>query len=110
MKKETVYWCVKQSGSKQLKVIEKEGYLYDVFCPHGTVRVGLVYVRPWWRATHYESGLDCTPYSDSGGYNKHWRNREELLDAIKDIDFHARIHQAKPFIDAVNKYKEEHHK
>lgn len=108
MKKETVYWCVKQPGSKQLKVIEKEGYLYDVSCPHGTVRVGLVYVRPWWRATHYESGLDCTPYSDSGGYNKHWRNREELLDAIKDIDFHAQLHRAQPFIDTVNKYKEEH--
>jgi hypothetical protein len=106
MKKQTVYWCVKTPSGMGMQVIKKQGYLYDIIDPQGTITIGLVYVRPSWRATHYESGLDCTPYSDAGSYSKAWKKKEDLLEAVKNIDFHRYMDQAKPFIEIVNKYKE----
>lgn len=106
MKKQTVYQVMVLE--KRRWVVEKQGYLYDVVFPEGTITIGLVYKRPYWFATHYESGLDCTPYSDAGGYQKAWKNKDNLLEAVKTLNFYADgvLEQAKPFIDLVNKYKE----
>lgn len=103
MTRQPVYRVMTQ-GTKTW-VIETPGYLYDINCPQGTVRIGLIYKRPYWFATHYESGLDCTPYSDKGGYKKEWRSKDLLLEALTRIDFHRYLAQAQPYIDRVNKYK-----
>lgn len=104
MKKQTVYQTMRLNT--KVWVVEKQGYLYDIVYPEGTITVGLVFKRPYWTATHYESGLDCTPYSDKGGYKKAWKKKEDLLEAIKNINFHAYLHQAEPYIALVKRYKE----
>lgn len=105
MKRQPVYQCMRQ-GTK-LWVIEKKGYLFDIIDHKGTpVTIALVSKGHYWTATHYESGLDCTPYSDKGGYEKRWRNKEELLEAVKNIDFAANSHNAAYYVNLVNQYKE----
>lgn len=103
MKRENIYWCTRNPVTGNTEVLIKQGYLYNVVCDDGSaVNIGLVFVRPYWRATHYESGLDCTPYSDIGGYSKAWKKKEDLIEAIKKIKFSNYLHMAEPFIHIVS--------
>lgn len=103
MKKQPVYRIMKKG--LQTWVTETPGYLYEIVTPHGTVTVGLIWINYHWFATHYDSGLDCTPASNKHGEHL-WRDKALLLDTVKDIPFHKFMHQAQPYIDMVNKYKE----
>ncbi len=97
MKKKLIYKVMKDGSIRTEK-----GEVHTVDTPKGPVLVGLTYKRPYWSATHWASGLSVTPYSDAGGYEKKWENKEELLEALTKIDFHSRIPYIKKYIAMVN--------
>ena len=106
MKKEIIYQIVKKEG--KLCVVEAQGYLYRIIDSNAATTVGLEYVRPYWYATHYDSGLACTPYSDKGGYKREWKKKEALLEALKDVPLEQIAAQpgVQKFTQMVNAYKE----
>ena len=107
MKKEKIYMSMgSMKPGREHYVRETEGYVFDV---NGT-KIGLIYRRPYWFATHYESGVDCTPPSDAGSYKRKWKNKETLLEKLQELNFDFdRICQRtdiKACIKMVNEYKE----
>lgn len=103
-KKQPIYRIMKQYG--KVWVVETPGLLYEIPYENGTVRVGLVWLNNHWFATHYESGLDCTPASNK--YREHnWRDKELLLDTLKDLDWDLYLSRVHKYVEIVNKYKEE---
>lgn len=75
-----------------MHVTEVQGHLIDLVDDYGnTSKIGLVFKRPFWHATHYETGLDCTPWQhDSGGMPfKEWKNKDALIEELKRFDFHG---------------------
>ena len=84
MEKQTIYMTMRDGS-----IETEQGYVYSIVYDKGSVDVGLIYRRPYWFATHLLSGMDCTPYSDPGGYEKRWKNRDLLLEALQGIDLHS---------------------
>ena len=74
---------------------EAEGYVIDLTDNHGyTVKIALDYRRPYWHATHYESGLSVMPYKDIKEYpykSNAYESMDELISELKGIDFEKHI-------------------
>lgn len=108
MKKHTIYQTMRPKKGRKPFVVETEGYLYSITGPCKTTMVALVYKRPYWFATHYESGMDCTPHKGRSPLAKHWTKREELLEALSKIPFGVieDTELAKNCTQLVQRYKE----
>ena len=80
MKKQT-FW--KAMGSrKEPRFEEAQGYVIDLTDNYNyTVKIALDYRRPYWYATHYESGILCTPLP------KEYKTKDELIAKLKEVDF-----------------------
>lgn len=107
MKKEKIYISMdSMKPGREHYVRETEGYVFNV---NGT-KIGLIYRRPYWFATHYESGVDCTPSSGEWTFQRKWKSKEALLKKIQELNFDfERICQRtdiKACIKMVNDYKE----
>ena len=90
MKKQPIYLIMKMKDFKERHVEEVEGYVYDLLTDSGSiVKIGLHYIRPYWYATHYETGLACTPYTNPEEYCPalKWKSKEALIERLKQIDF-----------------------
>lgn len=98
--KQTVYLLC--GTMKDMRIEEAKGEIIELTNNKGyTTRIALLCKRPYWYATHYETGLDCTP-SKPGKYGfaeKTWR-KQELIEALKEIDFERLL---KP--EYINKFK-----
>lgn len=69
---------------------ECEGYIHELQDHKGyKFKVALYYGEGTWMATHYNTGLECTPYKVTFGgfYKKHKWKREELIEKLKELDF-----------------------
>lgn len=85
MKKQPVYLLCKTKEGMFVK--EDRGYIIDLTNNFGyTVKIALMY-KAGWHATHYDSGLDCTPHTKtSGEYCFNWK-KDDLIERLKAIDF-----------------------
>lgn len=90
MKKQS-YWKAIKNKDKSTGFEEAQGYVIDLTDNHGyTVRIALEYRRPYWYATHYESGLSCAPYRDIKEYphrSNLYTSKDELIRELKSVDF-----------------------
>ena len=85
-KKQTIYLvCGKRSD---LRVEMAEGYVIDLTNNKGfTTQIALLCKGKSWYATHFETGLDCTPKTKTSGELKlHW-SRDNLIKRLQEIDF-----------------------
>ena len=94
MKKQT-YWKAIRGENKSIRFEEAQGYVIDLTDQRGyTVKIALEYLRPYWYATHYESGLSCMPYRDIKEYphrSNEYKSKEELIEQLKQSDFEKAI-------------------
>lgn len=90
MKKQT-YWKACRNKDKSIRFDEAQGYVIDLTDNYGyTVKIALEYKRPYWSATHYESGILCMPYRDIKEYphtSNVYKSKEELIERLKEVDF-----------------------
>lgn len=109
-KKETVYLIC--GTMKDMRVEEAKGEVIEIIDNYGfKVKLAVLYRRPYYFLTHYESGLECTPIrtvDESGFGMKDWRNKDELIERIKQYNFEQATKRLQVFKDAIKKYKEEH--
>ena len=108
MKKQT-YWKAIRGENKSIQFEEAQGYVIDLTDQHGyTVKIALEYRRPYWYATHYESGLSCMPYRDIKEYphrSNLYKSKEELISNIKEIDFEKCIKGSASFIQMLADFR-----
>ena len=63
MKKQTFYQIFIFKGSKEKKVIENQGYIISLTNKFDyTTKIALYYESGSWKATHFDLGVDCTPF------------------------------------------------
>lgn len=110
-KKQPVYLLCKKNG--ELTVTEDKGYIIDLTDNYGnTVKIALMY-KSGWHATHYDTGLACTPYTDVNRERVLRWSWEGLIERLKHIDF-GKILKNNPYIEAykskIEDYKKEHTK
>lgn len=110
MKKQTVYLLC--GTMKDMRVVETKGEVIDLTTNTGfIVKIALLYKRPYYFATHYETGLDCTPYYKPEDVTlclgKRWRNKDELIERLKLIDF-ERMTQNEEYISMFTSKIEEY--
>jgi hypothetical protein len=105
-KKQPVYLLCKEN--KKIVVKEASGYVIDLTNKCGyTTKIALIFDSGW-TATHYESGLSCTPYTKASGERVLKWKKEELIERLKDIDFESTAKRNKGFeeyISLINEYK-----
>lgn len=89
MKKQTFFKTCRTKGKTGLDLVPCQGYIYDLQDVNGySFKVALYYSGASWRATHYTTGLDFTPYkTDIEGNRKPLRwGREDLISELKKFD------------------------
>lgn len=113
MKKQTFYQIFIFKGSKEKKVIENQGYIISLTNKFDyTTKIALYYESGSWKATHFDLGVDCTPYSDPESYvpKKKWKSKEALIERLKEIDFKTFIERNKAYYSElatiIKEYKE----
>jgi hypothetical protein len=81
-KKQTVYLIM-----QDMSVKTEQGYIIDLTNTKGqTTKIALLCKGKRWFATHYETGLDCTPRTkESGEVCNSWK-RDELIAILKELD------------------------
>lgn len=105
-KKQTVYLIC--GSMKDMRVETAPGYVIDLTNNLGyTTKVALLCKGKRWFATHFETGLDCTPNTKENGEVCYSWKRDDLINRLKDIDFkRAENHPFRQiFIDEIEKFK-----
>ena len=71
-----------------MRVETAEGYVIDLTDKYGyTSKIAMLCKGKRWFATHYETGINCTPPTKpSGEIQLRWK-RDDLIVRLKDIDF-----------------------
>lgn len=109
MKKQPIYLLCRMADIKNKHVQVVDGYVVDLITDSGLiVKIGLNYQRPFWNATHYETGISCTLPVRYSPNHKGWKNKEDLLEALRKFDFEAWEIRCKDFNSECRKIIQEY--
>lgn len=105
-KKQTVYLLMRDKSVKT-----EQGYVIELTNSKGyRTKIALLCKGKRWFATHYDTGLDCTPNTKSSGEVCLAWKRDELIAELKelDIDFEDMIKRdlfKQECIELIEKFK-----
>lgn len=108
-KKQTVYLLCRKE--RKFRVKTAKGYVIDLTTNKGfTTKIALLCKGRRWFATHYETGMDCTPRTKATGEFEFSWKRDDLIARLKEIDFERCMYRDgkniyQKYIDMIEEFK-----